>query len=567
MYTWVYKNQNFNRQEIAELSKKSKIPALIALLLKNRGITDPLIAEKFIKKSLDTIRDPFGLDDMDKAAKRIADAIKNKEKVTIYGDYDVDGVTSTAILVRFLKEHGILAEYYIPDRENEGYGINVMAVNKISKTGTKLLITVDCGITSCGEVELAKTMGMDVIITDHHLCKEKIPQAVAVVNPKRENAGYGFRELAGAGVALKLILAVTKELGEKTSDCFFEYVELAAVGTISDVVSLLDENRVIAQKGIISLQNPKNIGLKALIEVAGAAERGINATTVAFMIAPRINAGGRLGSAKTAIELLLCDDYDKALELAEELNSVNSERRIFEQEIYEEALEIIDNDPEFDKKKVIVLAKKGWHNGVIGIVSSRITEKFYKPSIILSIDEDGKAKGSGRSIDGFHLFDALNECSDTLINFGGHAMAAGLGLSSDNIEDFSRCINQYANKVISEDMLYPKIEIDCEISPNAVTCESVKMIEHLEPFGMDNPRPVFSISKARVREIKKIGSDATHMRLVIEKDGVILNGVGFRMADYADKKAVGDFVDVAFTMDINTFNNQERVQLILKDIR
>lgn len=564
---WDYKNKSFSKEEIADFARSNGIPPLVALLLLNRGINEPERVKKYIKKSLDAINDPFLLNDMDKAAERVVSALNNKEKITVYGDYDVDGVTSTALLVRFLKEHGADVSYYIPSREKEGYGINVMAINKISKTGTKLLITVDCGITSVGEVELAKTLGMEVIITDHHLCKEKLPLAVAVIDPKRRDSEYPFPALAGVGVAFKLALAVTKELGESTSDCFYKYAEFAAIGTVADVVDLLDENRVIVQKGIELMQNSKYAGVRALLSVSGADKKPVDAVSIAFMLAPRINAGGRLDSAAKAAELLITDDEERAEELAVALEEDNSERRSCEQEIYEEALKLIEADEKFDSKKVIVLAKEGWHHGVIGIVSSRITEKFYRPSILLSIDKDGKCKGSGRSVEGFNLFNALSDSAEILTSFGGHSMAAGVALNKKDLEAFSERINKYAESVMTEQELIPKLSIDCELSPGVITPKNIRLLDFMEPFGAANPKPIFTVSNAVIRRLELIGENKNHIRMVIEKNGVLLNAVGFRMAWAAETKRVGEYVSCAFSPEINHFRGEEKVQLMLKDVK
>lgn len=564
---WDYKNKSFSKEEIADFARSNGIPPLVALLLLNRGINEPERVKKYIKKSLDAINDPFLLNDMDKAAERVVSALKNKEKITVYGDYDVDGVTSTALLVRFLKEHGAEVSYYIPSREKEGYGINVMAINKISKTGTKLLITVDCGITSVGEVELAKTLGMEVIITDHHLCKEKLPSAAAVIDPKRPDSEYPFPALAGVGVAFKLALAVTKELGESTSDCFYKYAEFAAIGTVADVVDLLDENRVIVQKGIELMQNSKYAGVRALLSVSGADKKPVDAVSIAFMLAPRINAGGRLDSAAKAAELLITDDEERAEELALALEEDNSERRSCEQEIYEEALKLIEADEKFDSKKVIVLAKEGWHHGVIGIVSSRITEKFYRPSILLSIDKDGKCKGSGRSVEGFNLFNALSDSAELLTSFGGHSMAAGVALNKKDLEAFSERINKYAESVMTERELIPKLSIDCELSPGVITPKNIRLLDFMEPFGAANPKPIFTVSNAVIRRLELIGENKNHIRMVIEKNGVLLNAVGFRMAWAAETKRVGEYVSCAFSPEINHFRGEEKVQLMLKDVK
>ncbi len=564
---WNYKNKDCSQEEIKELSRQGGIPPLLALLLINRGITNATAAQKYIKKTLDIIHNPIDLTDIEKATERIIYAIQNNEKITIYGDYDVDGVTATALLVKFLKNHNANVDYYIPNRENEGYGINVMAVNKIAKTGTKLMITVDCGITACGEVELAKALGMDIIITDHHLCKEKLPAAFAVIDPKREDSKYPFDALSGVGVAFKLALAIAKELGEKTSNCFYEYVELAAIGTIADVVNILDENRVIVQKGILSMSQTKNEGIKALLKVSEANKHPINTTTISFMLAPRINAGGRLGSADKGVELLLCDNPHEAEMIANELEKSNLDRRVCEQKIFQEAIAMIESDVDFDKKRVIVLGKEGWHHGVIGIVASRICEKFYRPTILVSFDEKGAGKGSGRSVEGFHLFNALSESSDILTNFGGHAMAAGIGININDMEEFSKRLNENFENKFKETENVPKIDIDCELSPEMITIKNAQMLEYMEPFGEGNPKPIFSISGARVKKIEQMGSDKNHLKLVIEKDDVIMNAVGFRMGEYKNFKKSGDFVDVAFILEKNNFRGEESAQLILKDIK
>lgn len=564
---WEYKNKTLTRAEISAFAELCKIPPLAALLLLNRGVNTPEKAKKYIRKSLDAVHDPFLLNDMDKCAERIVSAIEKKEKITVYGDYDVDGITSTALLVRFLRDRGANVSYYVPNREKEGYGVNVMAINKIAKSGTKLLITVDCGITSVGEVELAKTLGTEVIITDHHLCKEKLPAALAVVDPKRPDSQYPFPALAGVGVAFKTALAVAKLLGEKTSDCFFKYVELAAVGTIADVVDLLGENRVIVQKGLELMKNSAYPGIRALLKSSGAAARTVGSTSVAFMLAPRINAIGRMADAQKAVELMLTDDDGEADALAAELESANSQRRSAEREIYEEALEMIENDEEASNKNVIVLAKENWHHGVIGIVASRITEQFYKPSILLSIDKNGKCKGSGRSIEGFNLFEALTDSAELLTAFGGHGAAAGLSLSKEALGDFSARINNYAKKTLKKSDMIPKLSIDCEISPAALTVGGVKMLEFIEPFGEANPKPVFSISNAVVKKIDLIGENKNHVRMTIEKNGASFNAVGFKMEQIAREKRPGDLISCAFSPEINRFRGEESIQLMIKDVK
>ena len=563
---WKYKNKTLKPETINEISAKYKLPRVISTILLNRGI-DENDFSSFLQKSMKDIINPMLLPDMEEAAKRIAEAIKNKEKITIYGDYDVDGITSTALLYEFLEEQGANISYYIPDRKDEGYGINIMAVNKLFKQGTKLLITVDCGITAIGEVEFAALQGMDVIITDHHTCKDRLPAAAkAIVNAKRPDCDYPFDGLAGVGVAFKLMLAVVMTLGLNTTEYFNKYADIAAIGTIADVVPLLDENRIIVDKGIKALSKSMRPGIRAILEVSGALNRPINSSVIAFSIAPRMNAAGRLGTAATAVELLLTKDENKARQIALELDAENKERQATEHQIYSEALELIAKDPNFEKKKVIVLAKEGWHQGVIGIVASRINDLYYKPCILISY-HNGIGKGSGRSIPEFNLFDALTHCEQHLTDFGGHAVAAGLNINMSDIDAFTKEINKYADDTLSDGDMTRKIEIDCSLSEKNITVANAKMLSQLEPFGMDNDKPVFSINGMSVVYISAVGADGKHLRLRVEKNGVYMNCIGFSMGAYADTLHQGDVIDAAFSLDINVYQGAENAQLVLKDIK
>ena len=563
---WRYKSAGIDREKFYKFANENHLPYIIAMILYNRGITDGEAVRSFLQKPLGGVHDPYLLDDMEPAAQRIVRAIQNKEKIVVYGDYDVDGITSTVLLYSFLKSEGADAEYYIPDRIGEGYGINIMAINKIARSGAKLMITVDCGITAVGEVEFARTQKLDVIITDHHTCKEELPRALAVVNPKRSGSGYPFDSLAGVGVALKVVLAAAKMLGRSTKETFYKYAELAALGTIADLVPVLDENRIIIQRGLDIIKKGGNIGVRALLKVSGADKKPIDASTVAFTIAPRINAAGRIGSAETAVKLLLSQDMSEAEEIARELDKANNDRRMEEKRIYEEAVEKVMSDPLFDKKKVIVAAGEGWHHGVIGIVASRICERFYKPCILISY-ENGTGKGSGRSIPGFSLFDALTACEEYLTNFGGHAAAAGLGINMDRIEEFTAAINKYAESVLTENDMIPKISIDCSIKPSAATLECVHAISKLEPFGAENEKPVFSLLGAEIAAIDTMGADSRHLRLRFNAGGKLINAVGFNMGEYAAFFRCGDLADAAFTMESNVFRETESLQLMLKDIK
>lgn len=563
---WKFRNEKIKAETVISVAKQNKMPPIIANILLNRGIESSQF-ENFLAKSKKNIRNPKDMLDMEKAVKRIKESVLNKEKIVIYGDYDVDGITSTALLYEFLSSLGADVIYYIPDRKDEGYGINIMAVNKLIKQGMNLLITVDCGITAIGEVEFAKLQNMDVIITDHHTCKERIPTAaVAVVNPKREDDEYGFEGLAGVGVAFKLVLGLAMEFNISTGECFNRFVDIAAIGTIADVVPLVDENRIIVDKGLQVLNNTNRPGLRELFKIAGVLDKKITASTIAFAIAPRMNAAGRLGTAKTSVELLLTKDENRAREIAKELDDENKERQNTEMSIHHDALEMIAADTNFSKKKVIVLAKEGWHNGVIGIVASRITEYFYKPCILISIS-NGVGKGSGRSISGFNLFDALSDSEEYLTNFGGHSVAAGLGINENKIEEFSKSINKYADKVLTERDMIPSVKIDCILSGNSLNLKTVKIISLLEPYGMGNERPVFVVKDAYVESISEVGVDGKHLRLQIQKDGVKVNCIGFGFGDYANEISQGDYIHIAFKMDINSYQGNETVQLQICDIK
>ena len=563
---WIFKHKKLREDTINSISQEHHISRVISTILLNRGIDDNEISS-YLKKSMSNIVNPTLMLDMDKAVERINSAVKNKEKIAVYGDYDVDGITSTALLYEFLSSIGADVEYYIPDRKGEGYGINIMAVNKLFKKGINLMITVDCGITAIGEVEFAKLQGMDVIITDHHTCKDRLPTAAAaILNPKRPDCEYPFDSLAGVGVAFKLILALAMANGMNTKEVFAKYVDIATLGTIADVVPLLGENRIIVDKGLKVLQRPRRKGLRAIMEVAGVLGKPITASTIAFAIAPRLNAAGRLGTATTAVELLLTKDDMRANEIALTLDAENKERQATEKQIFDEAIEMITSDPNFQKKKVIVLAHENWHQGVIGIVASRLCDMYYKPCILIS-HSNGIGKGSGRSIKSFNLFDALTHCEKHLTDFGGHAVAAGLNINMPDLEAFTNEINKYADKTLKPQDMIPTVEIDCPLSERSITLENAKMLSRLEPFGMCNEKPVFALAAAQVTDIAAVGADNKHLRMRISKNNHIINCIGFGMGELAAILNRGDFISIAFHMDINSYQGNESVQLLIKDIK
>lgn len=560
---WEYRDKQLNKEDIKEFSSRFKLSYEMAVLLLLRGISDEAKIVSYMGKGLDGIHNPFLLNDMEPACERIISALKSKEKITVYGDYDVDGITSVAVLTDFLTSQGATVEYYIPDRFSEGYGLNILALNRLSRSGTKLLITVDCGISSIGEVEFAKTQKLDVIITDHHSCKEELPKAVAVINPKRKDSTYPFSDLAGVGVAFKLILALAKKLGMSTKDVFFRYADLVSIGTVADVVSLLGENRIIVDRGIKSISNTENFGIKALLEVSGCLDKEITASLIAFSLSPRINASGRMENASLAVELFKAKSYTEALNLARRLDELNRLRQQTERDIFEEASSLAELT---EKPLVYVLKAKNWHHGVIGIVASKLCEKFRRPCILLS-EENGKCKGSGRSIDGFNLFDALTANEELLTAYGGHSLAAGMSILSENVPEFTKKINEYAKKHITEDMLIPKISVDCALEPSHMTLEWANVLKKLEPLGSGNETPVFSLCGAKILFISAVGSDGRHLSMRVEKSGITANAVWFGMGSAASELFEGDIVSLAFTMNINTYNGTESIQLIVKDIK
>lgn len=563
---WIFKNKKLNADAINRIAQEHNISRTIATILLNRGIDETEISS-YMKKSMSDIINPTLMLDMDKAVERVNAAVENKEKIAVYGDYDVDGITSTALLYEFLASIGADVEYYIPDRKGEGYGINIMAVNKLVKKGIKLMITVDCGITAIGEVEFAKLQGMDVIITDHHTCKDRLPTAAAaILNPKRPDCEYPFDSLAGVGVAFKFILALAMANGINTKEVFAEYVDIATLGTIADVVPLLGENRIIVDKGLKLIQNPRRKGLRAIMEVSGLTGKTVTASSIAFAVAPRLNAAGRLGTATTAVELLLTKDDNKAREIALALDDENKERQATEKQIFNEALELIASDPNFAKKKVIVLAKEDWHHGVIGIVASRLCDMYYKPCILIS-HSNGIGKGSGRSIKSFNLFDALTHCEKQLTDFGGHAIAAGLNINMSDLDAFIKEINKYADETLTEQDMIPSVEIDCPLSEQALTLENAKILSHLEPFGMRNEKPVFAMASAQIINIAAVGADSKHLRLRILKNNHPINCIGFGMGEFTKLLNKGDFINLAFQIDINSYQGIESVQLLIKDIK
>lgn len=550
-----------DEEKALQISKKYKISPLIASVILNRGITSDEEIEHYILKDESLFFDPFLMTDMEKAVDFIKNAVLKNTKIAVYGDYDVDGITSTYIIYDYLKSIGADVIYYIPDRADEGYGVNTGAISALKDKGVGLIITVDVGITAVLETEFAKECGIDIIITDHHTPKDVLPDAVAVINPKTDDNKYPNKELAGVGVAYKLVYALSgcnKEIMEK-------YSEAASIGTIADMVPLKGENRFIASFGLKKLKETRNPGLLALMKVARIDKTQITSSNISFGIAPRLNAAGRIASAAVSVDLFLEKDKEKAFETATCLDEDNKNRQAEEHAIMLEAEEII-NENKLYNDDVIVVAKKGWHHGVIGIVSSKITEKYYKPSTVISINDDGSAKASGRSISGFNLFDALSECSDSLLKFGGHDLAAGFSLLEEKIGEFRNKINEYAKEVMTEDILTPKLTIDAMLSPEDITCELASDMDILEPFGIGNKTPVFCIENSTVAS-SRMHKSGKHVFLNLEKSRKKVDAPAFNMGHRIGGILPGEHISVAGTININRFRGIDNVQFIIKDFK
>ena len=558
---WTLKHKGKVKE--TELSKKINISPEISQILNNRGINDEKDAEIFMNPSLEYLRDPFLMKDMKKATERIKKAIENKEKIYIYGDYDVDGVSSTSILYIYFKSIDYPVKYYIPNRLEEGYGINEDAIRKISNDGCDLIITVDCGITSVNEVGLANELGIDVIITDHHECQSDVPDAYAIVNPKQDDCNYPFDMLCGCGVAFKMIQALTDE--EEFKRSMFDYLEVVTLATICDIVPLIDENRIIVKNGLKLMKEGKNLGLRELIKVCGIETSKIGSSHIGYSVGPRINASGRLGHSYLGVQLFTTDLEDEAKEIANILEAKNIERQMIESKMYKEAEDVISSSENYKDDKVLVVAKEGWQHGIIGIVASKLTEKYYKPTILLTI-EDGEATGSARSINGFSIFDALVSCKDLMNKFGGHEQAAGLALNAENIEELRKRVNEIADYNLSKDDLIENIKVEYELEEESATLDLVDNLHKLEPFGLSNPSPRFIMRDLLLTNIYKMGKNKQHLKLICENEKSY-ECVGFNMAYLAEDFQEGDKIDVLFQVDENNFNNDRKVQFLLKDIR
>ena len=547
----------------AERLADAGYPYLVSEVLASRGVERAEDAAEFLTQETTLTYSPFLMQDMDKAVERIAQAIAAGEKIAIFGDYDVDGITATCILVDYLKGRGADVVHYIPRRIEDGYGLSCDAIEGLRKGGATLLVTVDCGITGVDEVAFARSIGMDVVVTDHHECKETLPVASAVVDPRRSDCEYPFKHLAGCGVALKLVLALGGP--DREEALFSRYCTLAAVGTVADVMQMTGENRTIVSRGLATLDRSDFIGLHALLKEAGLAGREISSVQIGFVLAPRINAAGRMGAADKAAELLLCTDPAAAEAMAKELCALNRERQSVEQTIYSQAEEMIEQMPEEDRR-ALVLASETWHQGVVGIVASRLSEKYSRPSFMIHLN-GAVGKGSCRSWGGFNLFAALESCSDLLLGFGGHELAAGFTIDAANIPAFRARMNQYAAEYWVGKAPESTLEIDVELhQPGRVTLQEVEALAALEPYGSGNARPLFCLMGATLLRMQNVGQNR-HLKLRLGKGSAQFDGIFFSTNTAACGCQEGDRVDAAFYLQVNEFRGSRTVQLQMVDIR
>ncbi len=557
------KNLDINR--IKEFSEKLQVPEIVAIILLNRGIETYNDAFSFLKPSISSLHNPFLMKGMDTAVERIINAVKRNEKIMIFGDYDVDGVTATAVLYMFLKKMGSEVSFYIPERIKEGYGVSINGINEGINRGASLIISVDCGITNIDEVSFAKLNNIDFIICDHHEPSERLPNAFAILNPKQKDDNYPFKELAGVGVVFKLIQGILQKSGSDPDEAL-KYIDIVAIGTTADIVPMLGENRFIVKKGLEKINSTPSLGVKILLEAAGMINCEITTWNIIYGIAPRINAGGRLGNAEKGVQLLITEDIDEALKIAYVLETQNRERRNIDNDILKEALEIIDK--KFDPKRnyTIVLAKENWHPGVIGICASRIMDKFYRPTILISLS-DGFGKGSARSIPEFDIYSALKKCSESIIEFGGHKLAAGLTIKEENIDKFMNSFEEVASSELSYDTLNPKLKIDGYFVLDDINDEIVRFLKYLEPYGTENEKPLFAARNLQVVGEPKILAN-NHLKFKVRDNYIVFDAIGFGMGDLKYRIELGTKnLDMAFSIDENEWCGKKSIQLKVKDLK
>ena len=561
---WVQQD-DFDQEIVKNFGIRLNVPPVISSILISRGIDTFDKAKLFFRGKLDDLHDPFLLKDMKKAVERIVQALENNEKILIYGDYDVDGITSVSLLYLLLNKLGADVSFYIPHRVQEGYGIAKAGIDEAQKNGINLIISVDCGITAIDEVEYARQLNIDFIISDHHEEGPELPKACAILDPKCKDSNYPYQELAGVGVAFKLAQALVRSLNEDDSVAN-EYLDLVAIGSTADIVPLIDENRIFVKEGLKNFNTTKKAGLKALLKVASMTDKAIGTGQIVFVLAPRINAVGRMGNAEDAVRLLTTDDWEEAWEIANILENENRARKSIDEVTFKEAKLIVDEEYDSSNNYGLVIAKDDWHPGVIGIVASRVVEKYYRPTIMISVNTD-VGKGSARSITGFDIYNAIKQCDDLLLAYGGHKYAAGLTIEKEKIPEFRERFNKIAEAELTEDLIIPKLKIYGEIRLSEITPRLVQLLKLFAPFGPQNMRPVFQSSNVQV-----VGSATVvgrnHLKFKVQQDGVIFDTIGFNLGNLIYRIDPGTSnLDIAYVIEENFYLGHTSLQLRIKDLR
>lgn len=556
--------QTADANVVRSFATKINLPEIVAQILVSRGIATPQAARLFFSGKTDDLYDPFLMADMERAVDRVITGLRKQEKIVIHGDYDVDGITAVSMLYLFLRDLGGQVSYYIPDRQQEGYGLSMAGIEEAKARGSQLIISVDCGITSLAEIEFARQFGIDAIISDHHEPGSSLPEAFAILDPKRQDCSYPFKELAGVGVAYKLAQGIAMKMNLEPA--FLErYLELVALGSAADIVPLIDENRILVKEGLERLNRDSSEGIKALVDIAGFKRGEIHVGSIVFGLAPRINAVGRLGSAERAVRLLITRNTQQAINIARELEYENRRRKEIDNRTLSEALDKISREYNSDADYVIVLSQENWHPGVIGIVASRIIERYYRPTVMITI-EDGIGKGSARSIPGFDLFSAIRECSDLLEQYGGHKYAAGLTIRADRIEEFKNRFNQVTSQALDQEQLIPRLSIDAEIRLNDITPEVVKSLRDFSPYGPGNMKPNFASYDLNIVGHPRIVGP-NHLKFKVHQDDLVFDAIGFNLGHLLPIAANGREVNMVYNIEENEWMNQVSLQLRAKDLK
>ena len=562
--SWTLTNA-FSDEIVTNLAKQLTIPNVLARVLLNRGIDSFDQAKSYFRADIEHLYDPFIMADMEKAVTFIVDALQNKRKILIYGDYDVDGTTSTAMLILFFRQLGYFVDYHIPNRIQDGYGMSIETVEAAHKKGVDLIITVDCGITAIEEIKHARKLGLDVIVCDHHQPGPELPDAIAVLNPKRSDCPYPFKELAGVGVSFKLAQAIAQKVGH-SFDELSKLLDLVAIGSAADIVPLVDENRIIVREGLKVLNETGNLGLRALLRNTGLAQKTIGTGQIIFILAPRINAVGRMGDASRAVDMLIAQHESQAYAIASILEHENKQRRNLDEETFKRAVDMVELKFDPDNDAAFVLNSEEWHLGVIGIVASRLVEKYYRPTVMIST-EYGIGKGSARSVPGFNIYDALEHCSDLMMTFGGHKYAAGLSIEKEKIEELRERLKTYTEQNLTGDMRVKTLSIDGELAFSEIDDKFMRILKMMAPFGPQNMRPVFMSSNVQVvGNVSVVGKN--HLRFRASQDGIIFDTIGFNLGGLLHRVTSNPKdLEIAYLVEENEWQGRISTQLRIKDIR